>query len=38
MEEEQTDIYDEEYLQDMSENDEIEPFEEAFMVGYSETN
>jgi hypothetical protein len=29
-------IYDKEYREDLSENDEIEPFEEAFMQGYGE--
>ncbi|MBD3164080.1 hypothetical protein GF323_02695 [Candidatus Woesearchaeota archaeon] len=30
------DIYNEEYREDMSENDEINAFEEAFMQGYGE--
>ena len=36
MESEHYDIYDDEYLDELSENDEIEPFEEAFMIGYGE--
>ena len=37
MEEEEEDIYDEEYLEEMGENDEISPNEEAFMFGYGES-
>ena len=36
MSEEHFDIYDEEYRDDLADNDEIEPFEEAFMQGYGE--
>lgn len=34
--EEPYDIYDEEYREGMSDNDEIDPFEEGFMRGYGE--
>ena len=31
------DIYDQECREDMSDNDEIDPSEEAFMIGYGES-
>ena len=34
-EEESYDIYDEEYMQELLEDDEISPEEEAFMQGYN---
>ena len=34
--EEHHDIYDAAYREDLSDNDEIEPFEDAFMRGYGE--
>ena len=36
MSEEQEDIYDGEYREELSENDEIDPREEAFMMGYED--
>ena len=35
-EENSGDIYDSKSREELSDNDEIEPFEEAFMIGYGE--
>lgn len=35
--EEDHDIYDDEYIEELLEDDEISPEEEAFMIGYMET-
>ena len=36
IDESEEDIYNEEYREDMSDNDEINPWEQAFMLGYGD--